>query len=80
MYLEIYFSYFKVPCDCKIYYNIECIREWYKKRKICIYCKKKDKINVRDIGKKHNKILENMLLLLAILVVIITLNYKCIFS
>lgn len=77
---NVYFPYYKGPCDCKNYYHIECIREWYKKRKICIYCKKKDKINIRDIGKNQNKIIENILLMLGCLVVILTLNYKYIFN
>ena len=77
---NVYFPYYKGPCDCKNYYHIECIREWYKKRKICIYCKKIDNINIRDIGKKQNKILENILLLLGFLIIVITLNYESIFS
>ena len=77
---NIYFSYYKGNCDCKCYYHIDCIKEWYKKRKICIYCKKKDNINIRDIGKKQNQLIENILLLLACLVVILTLNYNNIFN
>ena len=41
---NIYIYYYKSKCKCNLYYHYECIEEWYKYKKICIYCKKGDKI------------------------------------
>ena len=64
--------YYKSSCNCKAYYHINCILEWYSIKQQCIYCKKKDNIDIYYLKNKQNKIYE---LLAQIIIVFITLFF-----
>jgi len=40
---DIYIYYYKSKeCECNVRYHIDCIIEWHKINKKCIYCKKRE--------------------------------------
>ena len=51
----IYLIYHKSNCKCRCYYHIDCVISWYNINNSCIYCKKKDNININYLIKKQNK-------------------------
>ena len=73
---KINLFYYKSKCDCNVYYHNNCIREWYKKQQICIYCKEYDN-DGKSVGRIENKFYEMICILLCILasvIVIMTLD------
>lgn len=47
--------YYKSSCKCNVRYHYECIIKWYKISKTCVYCKKKDNIDINIINYRYNK-------------------------
>tara|TARA_B000000475_G_C15898797_1_gene407621 strand:+ start:418 stop:768 length:351 start_codon:yes stop_codon:yes gene_type:complete len=73
---NIHLFYYKSKCGCNVYYHNNCIREWYKKQQICIYCKEYDN-DGKNVGRIENKFYEMICILLCIfasVVVITTLD------
>ena len=66
---DIYIYYYKSKqCDCNVRYHLDCIIEWYKINKTCIYCKQKMNI---DLNKIKNRYIDNIIILIIILIIII---------
>ena len=72
---DIYIYYYKSKqCDCNVRYHLDCIIEWHKINKTCIYCKKK--VNI-DLNKIKNRYIENIIILIIIIIIyILLLNNK----
>ena len=77
---NIYFPYFKNNCECKVYYHLECIDEWYKIKNRCIICKKKyNKKNLKKLKNIHNKIYQfffNLILISSIIILFFFYMYN----
>ena len=66
---DIYIYYYKSKeCECNVRYHLDCIIQWHKINKTCIYCKKK--VNI-DLEKIKNKYIENIFILISIIISII---------
>ena len=72
---DIYIYYYKSKqCNCNIRYHLDCIIEWHKINKTCIYCKQKMNI---DLNKIKNRYIENIIILIiTIITIIFLLNNK----
>ena len=69
---DIYIYYYKSKqCDCNVRYHLDCIIEWHKINKTCIYCKQKMNI---DLNKIKNRYIENIIILIIILIIIIIIS------
>lgn len=75
-YQPIYYFYYQSNCNCKLYYHLECINEWYSFNRSCIQCRKKDTNSNQQINKQLNKILQLFVLLIACILIIIMFAYN----
>lgn len=55
-------------CNCKLYFHIDCILEWYKYSRKCIICNKVDLKTNQEIRKQYNKSMELFILFISSLV------------
>lgn len=75
-YQPIYYFYYQSNCNCKLYYHLECINQWYQFNRSCIQCRKKDTSTNQQINKKLNIVLELFFLLMSCILIIILFIYN----
>lgn len=75
-YEPIYYFYYQSKCNCKLYYHLECISEWYRFNRSCIQCRKKDPNSNQQINKKINTFLQLLVLITAFTIIIIIILYN----
>ena len=70
---DIYIYYYKSnQCKCNVRYHYDCIIEWHKINKTCIYCKQK--VNI-DLNKIKNRYIEKLIIFINIIFIILFLLY-----
>ena len=75
-YEPIYCFYYQSKCNCKLYYHLDCIIEWYRINRTCIQCRKKDTNTTHQINKKLNTLLQLVVLIMSCTMIIIMLLYN----
>lgn len=79
-YEYIYYFCYQSNCDCRLYYHLNCINEWYLLNRSCIQCRKKDTNSNQKINKQLNTTLQIFVLLISCIIIIIVLIYNNIYS